>query len=394
MYLFPTSDFLPDTTSMNHNRLFLCATFSFAIFTSAASRTEAMQPPVDKLAQAFKRYPEADTNKDGVLSEAEARAHLKKLRSGKEGESKGTTPNAAASAAGPEPTFVDVHYGPYDRNVLDFWKANSEQPTAIVVFIHGGGFVSGDKSKARGDRMLRDCLDSGVSYAAINYRYVSSAPILDVLHDCARAIQFIRSKAGEWNVDKTRIAAHGGSAGAGTSLWLAFHDDLADPNSSDLVLRESSRLVAAGASACQFSYDVLEWDKLFGESNNKYSEISNRPAFYGLKTDQEMQGSVGQKLRAECDMRGLISRDDPPVFLNSAMPGGDITSRGHLLHHPLHAKAIYDRCHEVGVGVVAQIPGIDIVPGKEDPQSLREFMFKVLKVENKALRPEKPPSSK
>ncbi len=101
------------------------------------------------------------------------------------------------------------------------------------------------------------------------------------------------------------------------------------------------------ASACQFSYDVLEWDKLFGESNNKYTET-----------------------------------------------GGDITSRGHLLHHPLHAKAIYDRCHEVGVGVVAQIPGVDIVPGKEDPQSLKEFIFKVLKVENKALRLEKPPSSK
>ena len=42
----------------------------------------------------------------------------------------------------------------------------------------------------------------------------------------------------EFNLDKARVAAMGGSAGAGTSLWLAFHDDLADPASPDPVLRE------------------------------------------------------------------------------------------------------------------------------------------------------------
>ena len=42
-------------------------------------------------------------------------------------------------------------------------------------------------------------------------------------------MQYIRSRAKEWNIDPTRIASYGSSAGAGTSLWLAFHDDLADP---------------------------------------------------------------------------------------------------------------------------------------------------------------------
>jgi len=46
------------------------------------------------------------------------------------------------------------------------------------------------------------------------------------MHDCARAIQFLRSKAARWNIDPKRIAATGGSAGAGISLWLGFHDDL------------------------------------------------------------------------------------------------------------------------------------------------------------------------
>src|SRR5947209_6766261 len=164
---------------------------------------------------------------------------------------------APAAAAPPTPTWENVRYGPHRGNVLDFWQAPSARPAPLVVFIHGGGFVGGDKVKARESPVLRQCLDRGVHFAAINYRFRTEVPIQDVLRDCARAVQFLRSKAADWNVDKDRVAAYGGSAGAGASLWLAFHDDLADPRSADPVLRESSRLRAAGATATQFSYDVL-----------------------------------------------------------------------------------------------------------------------------------------
>lgn len=55
------------------------------------------------------------------------------------------------------------------------------------------------------------------------------------------ALQFVRSKAKEWNIDKTRIGAAGESAGDCSSLWLASHDDLADPESEDSVARELTR---------------------------------------------------------------------------------------------------------------------------------------------------------
>jgi len=330
----------------------------------------------------LKRFPDADTNKDGVLSNAEALAYRKKMRGGQANDSL-TSPTTVAkqpAALAPQPTLSDVHYGPHERNVLDFWRAKSDKPTPVVVFIHGGGFVSGDKSKVRGDRIVQQCLDAGVSFAAINYRYRTTAPIQDVLRDCARAVQFVRSKAAEWNVDKTRIASYGGSAGAGTSLWLAFHDDLADPKSDDPVLRESSRLACAGANSCQFTYDVVQWESLFGEATSRFERGDDWPAFYGLKTDADLRSPAGQKIRADCDMRGLISKDDPPVFLNTGQPGGEITDRGHLLHHPKHALAIRDRCREVGVPVVANLPGLDIRPGKDDPANLTEFLFKYLKV--------------
>jgi hypothetical protein len=53
-------------------------------------------------------------------------------------------------------------------------------------------------------------------------------PVQWPLPDAARVLQFVRSKAAEWNIDETRIGASGCSPGAGASLWLAFHPDFAD----------------------------------------------------------------------------------------------------------------------------------------------------------------------
>ena len=140
------------------------------------------------------------------------------------------------------------------------------EPAPLVVYIHGGGWVNGDKVGV-GD--LKELLDNGISVASINYRFTTQAqaagikpPVKWPLEDAARAIQFLRSKAGEWNIDKTRIAATGGSAGACSSLWLAFHDDMARPDSTDPIARESTRLTSAAVNGAQTSLDpkqLREW---------------------------------------------------------------------------------------------------------------------------------------
>lgn len=355
---------------------------------SGALAQEAAGGREARLQRLLRQFPQADANRDGVLSEAEARAFLASRKgkglapgAGAPAEPASTEAARQANATAPAPTWADVSYGPHERNKLDFWRAQSDRPAPVVVFIHGGGFKAGDKSRVRGERIVSECLAAGVSFAAINYRYRTDTPIQEVLRDCGRAIQFIRFKAAEWNVDKQRIAAYGGSAGAGASLWLAFHDDLADPQSPDPVLRESSRLACAGANACQFSYDIFKWVELFGDAAVRYQEPEAVwPGFYGLKSQEELRGSIGARWRADCDMHGLISPDDPPVFLHSPMPGGEVANRGHLLHHPKHALAIWERCREVGVPAVASLPGLDIRPLPDEPQDLRAFLFKHLGV--------------
>lgn len=302
-----------------------------------------------RLQELLKRYPAADTNKDGVLSFEEAQAHAKVIRRGAksalpEGD-EGIAPRAS-KAQKAAPTHADVSYGPHERNKLDLWLAQAERPTPLVVYIHGGGFVNGSKAGASAD-MIKGCLDAGVSFMAINYRFRTSAPIQDILRDCARSIQFVRAKAKDYNLDPARIASYGGSAGAGTSLWLAFHPDLADPASADPVLRESSRIVAAGAINTQATYNVRLWPDFLGKPNGEWSRPGETAAFYGAKSDAELD--TMKAVLADVDMLGLISRDDPPVFMFSSQPDGELANRGHYLHHPNHARTVQKTCAAAGV---------------------------------------------
>ena len=99
-----------------------------------------------------------------------------------------------------------------------------------------------------------------------------------------------------------------------------------------------------------------------------------------MKTDEEVRGPIGQKVRADCDMLGLISKDDPAVWLNASMRGGEITDRNQYLHHPKHSQAICDRCRELGVPFVAEIPALGLKPAKDGPLNLRAFFLQQLKV--------------
>lgn len=234
----------------------------------------------------------------------------------------------------PAPDLANISYGPHKRNVLDLWKANSNQPTPLVVFFHGGGFVGGDKGQLN-PNLLAACLVCGVSVAAANYRFVTTTPFPAPMHDSARAIQFLRFKAKEWNLDPKRFAAFGGSAGAGISLWLAFHDDLADPKSEDPVARESTRLSCAGSFGGQTSYDpkvIKEW------IGGRAYEHPSLFRFYGIRSMEELEKPEIRKMADEASAIKHLTADDPPVFLFYTEPNRPLPPNarpGQGIHHPL-----------------------------------------------------------
>ena len=210
----------------------------------------------------------------------------------------------------PLPDVRDEKYGPHERHGLDLWKARSESPTPLVVFIHGGGFLVGSKDYAKAE-LIRLCRDRGISVAAINYRYSSQAPFPAPFEDAARAIQFLRSRSREWNLDPARFGATGGSAGGGLSLWLAFHDDLARPASDDPVLRQSTRLQAVVGIEAQCSYDPRWIREHIGGRAHEHTAIVQ---LYGLPPDQA-DSDRAHALYDEAAAIRHLTKDDPPVYL-------------------------------------------------------------------------------
>ena len=248
--------------------------------------------------------------------------------------------------AKPAPDLANEKYGPHERNVLDLWKAKSDSPTPLVVFIHGGGFRAGSKEQVS-TAMLDGLLKNGISVMAINYRLSPEVSFPAHYLDSARSIQYARLHAKEWNLDPKRIGATGGSAGAGTSLWIGFHDDLANPKSSDPVLRESTRLSCMAVMGAQSSYDPRTIKEWVGEAASKHPALQG---FYGLK-DDELDTPKAHKLYEGASAINFLTRDDPPVYAfyseargplpPDAKPGQGI----HHIHFGLKLKEQMDKLH-------------------------------------------------
>lgn len=353
---------------------FLVAGLSAWALAPAAAQ-EPTSETDDRLKEALGRFPQADADGDGVLTAGEARAFRQRVQAQRRRIED-------QASRGPAPTLENVRYGPHERNVMDLWLAKSPSPAPLVVFIHGGGFVGGDKSRVRGGRSLRTCLDAGVSFASINYRFREHAPIQDILRDAARAIQTIRSRAGEWNIDPERIAAYGSSAGAGTSLWLAVHDDLADPDSDDPVLRESSRLAAAGMLDGQASYDLRDWDAVVGPAPFQRTDLE-RLMFYGIQSEDELATPEADRIMKDCSMIGMISEGDPPIAVSCTRPDGEPMDRGHYVHHPKHARAVAQKCREHGVEYRLILRDENGGDGAKAESAVVEFLLEKLGVASK-----------
>jgi acetyl esterase/lipase len=221
----------------------------------------------------------------------------------------------------PKPTLADVAYGKNPRQVLDFWKAESNEPTPLVLNIHGGSWVGGSKEQVFG---LREMLAAGISFVSVEYRSIDEAsradairpPVAWPMHDVARALQFVRSKAAEWHVDKTRICASGNSAGGTSSLWLAFHDDMADPKSSDPVARESTRLACVATVSAQTTVDPMQM-QAWVPGINYGAKAFGIGAARGLTPFENFLAQREHLLPwiEEYSPYGLVTSDDPPVYL-------------------------------------------------------------------------------
>lgn len=114
--------------------------------------------------------------------------------------------------------YRDLKYGADVMQSLDLYiPPNAHAGTPVIVFIHGGGWVAGDKALATFFELSK----KGYALASVNYRLLWEAAFPAQIQDCKGAIAFLRSNAGKYKLDPERIAVWGCSSGGHLAMLLA-----------------------------------------------------------------------------------------------------------------------------------------------------------------------------
>jgi len=320
------------------------------------------------------RFPRSDADGDGTLSEKEwevviriatARDKMQKR------QNSGKTSNPGQMA----PTHANIKYGEHERNVFDLWLAESKTPTPLAIYIHGGGFVGGSKEKVS-QQVVTQLLDAGISVASINYRYLSiDTPLPTSHHDARRALQFMRSKAEEWNIDKSRVAAFGGSAGAQICMWLAYSDEMAKPKSKDPIERESTRLTCVATMGGQTTTQTEFWKEMITDIMGPKIEAEGfvRPLGGLIDPEKVRMATWGSKTLDKANKKAarysalkLVSEDDPPIFMSYGMapsakpPENKTRLRGWLIHHVNLGIALKEKTDALKLEAYLKYPGAEL----------------------------------
>jgi acetyl esterase/lipase len=129
--------------------------------------------------------------------------------------------------------YLDIPYANTSSTQrLDIYLPDKgEGPFPVIMSIHGGAFMGGDKSDGQVNPMLEG-LKRNYTVVAVNYRLSWEAHFPALIQDVKAAVRWIRANAARYHFDKDKIAAWGRSAGSylsvmlGTSVGVKEMEDL------------------------------------------------------------------------------------------------------------------------------------------------------------------------
>jgi triacylglycerol lipase len=132
----------------------------------------------------------------------------------------GTTQLFAAMARGSDPSVEvarDLAYGEHERHRLDVFRQPAARGAPVLVFVHGGGFVMGDKRSAETpfyDNIGTAAALAGFVGVTITYRLAPAHPFPAGPEDLAAVVRWLTDNVAQYGGDPDRIVLSGQSAGA------------------------------------------------------------------------------------------------------------------------------------------------------------------------------------
>lgn len=243
--------------------------------------------------------------------------------------------------------------GDGDVPKLIITKVDSETPTAAVVILPGGGY-NGHAMDHEGYQFAEWFKSLGVSSAICTYRlrgkgndgkgYGHPVPMMDA----QRAIQTLRAKASEFNIDPNRIGVIGFSAGGHLCSTVSTHFANADASSDDPVARVSSR-----PDFSILCYPVVAFGKPHTHKGSQQNLIGPNPSL-------ELIESLSNERQ--------VSKETPPTFLFHTAADKVVPVQNSVeyylacIEHGVPAEMHLFPEGRHGVGLAKKFPGADQWP--------------------------------
>jgi acetyl esterase/lipase len=202
---------------------------------------------------------------------------------------------------------ADVHYGPDARNRLDVYAppTKASQPTPVLVFIHGGGFVRGDKSQPGSpfyDNIGYYFARHGVLTILATYRLAPQHPWPTGAEDVAGAVRWTHANAAKFGGDPKRVVLWGHSAGAAHAAAYGLDKRFQPKGGPGL----AGLILMAGVYDPVLETEGAEQLHSSAESNQAY--YGKDPAKYAARAP--IRHMTGPKLPVML----IISELDPPMM--------------------------------------------------------------------------------
>ncbi len=207
-----------------------------------------------------------------------------------------TEPEIPASLA----AHLDITFKttPEKELKLDLYHQKSlNQPTPLLLFIHGGSWKKGNKDDYR--RYLVDFAQKGYVTASVSYRFSQEAAYPAALEDVACGLQWLKDHASDYQIDTSRIAVVGGSAGGHLGMLLAYHT-------------RDSNFVSSSPCASKASTQIQALVNFYGPTDLTTAYAREHPSvsdFIGVDYNADTHSQY-----ANASPLQYISADDPPTL--------------------------------------------------------------------------------
>jgi acetyl esterase/lipase len=155
-------------------------------------------------------------------------------------------PGQATLTPLPAAAFFELSYAAASPSQkLDLYTPPGLGPFPLIVYIHGGGWIIGDKAEPRDSGVIGFLIGRGYAVASLNYRFSDEATFPAQVHDVKAAVRWLRANASQYRLDAVRLGAWGESAGGNLAAMLGTSCGVAELEGGALGNPEQSSCVQA-----------------------------------------------------------------------------------------------------------------------------------------------------